>query len=128
KLLMARVRPYYIYMADQVAGGEHFRTSVQTGIKIMEALRGWTSGLAIPAFVIDAPGGGGKIPLLPEYVVSMNEDEVILRNFRGERYVYRQPQEEVGVGSRPGDPEYLFQPNFDIKKRKRSTKPRRKSA
>ena len=68
RLLMARVRPYYIYMADQVAGAEHFRTTVQTGIKIMEALRGWTSGLANPHFVIDAPGGGGKIPLLPEYV------------------------------------------------------------
>ena len=68
ELLMARVRPYYIYMADQVAGGEHFRTTVQTGLEIMKALRGWTSGLAIPHFVIDAPGGGGKIPLLPEYV------------------------------------------------------------
>jgi lysine 2,3-aminomutase len=97
KLLMARVRPYYIYMADQVAGAEHFRTSVQTGIEIMRALRGWTSGLAVPAFVIDAPGGGGKIPILPEYVESMNEEEVVLRNFRGERYVYRQPREEAGV-------------------------------
>jgi len=97
RLLMARVRPYYIYMADQVAGAEHFRTSVQTGIKIVEALRGWTSGLANPHFVIDAPGGGGKIPLLPEYVESMNEDEVVLKNFRGDRYVYRQPREEAGV-------------------------------
>ena len=97
RLLMARVRPYYIYMADQVAGAEHFRTSVQTGIEIMRALRGWTSGLAIPYFVIDAPGGGGKIPILPEYVESMNEDEVVLKNFRGERYVYRQPREEAGV-------------------------------
>src|SRR3954465_14272369 len=92
RLLMARVRPYYIYMADQVAGAEHFRTSVQTGIEIMRALRGWTSGLAIPYFVIDAPGGGGKIPILPEYVESMNEDEVVLKNFRGDRYVYRQPR------------------------------------
>jgi lysine 2,3-aminomutase len=97
RLLMARVRPYYIYMADQVAGAEHFRTSVQTGIEIMQALRGWTSGLAIPYFVIDAPGGGGKIPILPEYVESMNEEEVVLKNFRGERYVYRQPREEAGV-------------------------------
>jgi lysine 2,3-aminomutase len=63
----------------------------------MRALRGWTSGLAIPYFVIDAPGGGGKIPILPEYVESMNEDEVVLKNFRGERYVYRQPREEAGV-------------------------------
>ena len=97
RLLMARVRPYYIYMADQVAGGEHFRTTVQTGLEIMQALRGWTSGLAIPHFVIDAPGGGGKIPLLPEYVISMNDEEVVLRNFKGERYVYRQPREEPGV-------------------------------
>src|SRR5919201_3564518 len=95
RLLMARVRPYYIYMADQVAGAEHFRTSVQTGIQIMEALRGWTSGLANPYFVIDAPGGGGKIPLLPEYVISMTEEEVVLRNFRGQQYVYRQPPQEA---------------------------------
>ena len=96
RLLMARVRPYYIYMADQVAGAEHFRTTVQTGIRIMEALRGWTSGLANPYFVIDAPGGGGKIPILPEYVMSMNDEEVVLRNFRGQEYVYRQPREEEG--------------------------------
>src|SRR5881227_2215695 len=70
ELLKARVRPYYIYMADQVAGGEHFRTTVQKGLEIIQALRGWTSGLAVPQFVIDAPGGGGKIPLLPEYVQS----------------------------------------------------------
>jgi lysine 2,3-aminomutase len=116
RLLMARVRPYYIYMADQVAGAEHFRTSVQTGIEIMRALRGWTSGLAIPAFVIDAPGGGGKIPILPEYVESMNEEEVVLKNFRGERYVYRQPREEAGV--------------INLKKpRKRAAKaPKRRSA
>src|SRR5215211_7780432 len=94
RLLMARVRPYYIYMADQVAGGEHFRTTAQTGIEIMRALRGWTSGLAVPYFVIDAPGGGGKIPLLPDYVETMGDDEVILRNFRGERFVYKQAQED----------------------------------
>jgi lysine 2,3-aminomutase len=84
-------------MADQVAGAEHFRTTVQTGIRIMEALRGWTSGLANPHFVIDAPGGGGKIPLLPEYVVSMSDDEVVLRNFKGQQYVYRQPREAAVI-------------------------------
>src|SRR5204863_63553 len=88
RLLMARVRPYYIYMADQVAGAEHFRTTVQTGIKIMEALRGWTSGLANPHFVIDAPGGGGKLPLLPAYVPSMSDEEGVLRNFRGREYAH----------------------------------------
>jgi lysine 2,3-aminomutase len=128
RLMMARVRPYYIYMCDQVAGAEHFRTSVQSGLNIMKALRGWTSGLAIPYFVIDAPGGGGKIPLLPEYVESISDDEVVLRNFRGERYVYRQPREEALVSS-GRDPEYFLQPTFELeKKRKRAARPRRKSA
>ena len=89
---MARVRPYYIYMADQVAGGEHFRTMVQTGLEIMQALRGWTSGLAIPYFVIDSPGGGGKVPLLPEYVESITDDEVVFRNYEGKQYRYKQPK------------------------------------
>jgi len=91
KLLTARVRPYYIYMCDQVAGAEHFRTTVEKGLEIIRALRGWTSGLAVPHFVIDAPGGGGKIPLLPEYVESIDDNEVVLRNYAGKRYVYRQP-------------------------------------
>ena len=92
KLLKARVRPYYIYMADQVAGGEHFRTSVQKGLEIVQALRGWTSGLAVPHFVIDAPGGGGKVPLLPEYVEQITDDAVIFRNYEGKRFVYKQPK------------------------------------
>src|SRR5918996_3971603 len=94
ELLKARVRPYYIYMADQVAGGEHFRTTVQKGLEIIQALRGWTSGLAVPHFVIDAPGGGGKVPLLPEYVEEITDDAVVMRNYAGERYVYKQPQEK----------------------------------
>jgi len=98
KLLAARVRPYYIYMCDQVAGAEHFRTTVEKGLEIIKALRGWTSGLAVPHFVIDAPGGGGKIPLLPEYVESINDDEVVLRNYAGQRFTYKQPQQaEVPV-------------------------------
>jgi lysine 2,3-aminomutase len=92
ELLRCRVRPYYIYQADLVAGGEHFRTSVAKGIEIIEALRGWTSGLAVPHFVIDAPGGGGKIPLLPEYVVSMNDEEVIVRNYAGKTFRYVLPR------------------------------------
>jgi lysine 2,3-aminomutase len=95
RLLAARVRPYYIYQCDQVAGAEHFRVSVETGLEIMKTLRGWTSGLAVPYFVIDAPGGGGKIPLVPDYVESMGDDEVVLRNFRGERFVYKQAREEA---------------------------------
>ncbi|MEO8448282.1 MAG: KamA family radical SAM protein [Gemmatimonadota bacterium] len=125
KLLMARVRPYYIYMADQVAGAEHFRTTVDAGLRIMKALRGWTSGLAIPHFVIDAPGGGGKIPLIPNYVESFDGDEVVLRNFRGERYVYKQPDSERAPLRRT-DPEYLFMPSMDAPVPKRKT--RRKTA
>ena len=92
-LLRARVRPYYLYMADQVAGGEHFRTTVQKGLEIVQALRGWTSGLAVPHFVIDAPGGGGKVPLLPEYVEEINDDEVVFRNYEGKRFTYKQPRQ-----------------------------------
>jgi lysine 2,3-aminomutase len=94
KLLTARVRPYYIYQCDQVAGAEHFRTTVEKGLEIIRALRGWTSGLAVPHYVIDAPGGGGKIPLLPEYVEAMDDDQVVLRNYAGKTYVYRQPLQD----------------------------------
>jgi lysine 2,3-aminomutase len=101
RLLKARVRPYYIYQADVVAGGEHFRTSVRKGLEIVQALRGWTSGLAVPHFVIDAPGGGGKIPLLPEYLQAITEDEVILRNYAGKEYRYPLPTEASSTGSVP---------------------------
>src|SRR5687768_2854365 len=97
-LLVARVRPYYIYMCDQVAGAEHFRTTVEKGLEIIRALRGWTSGLAVPHFVIDAPGGGGKIPLLPEYILHITDKEVVLRNYAGQTYSYRQPVEPILVG------------------------------
>ena len=103
KLLYARVRPYYIYMADQVAGGEHFRTTVQKGLEIIKELRGFTSGLAVPHFVIDSPGGGGKVPLLPEYVEEINDDEVVFRNYEGKRFVYKQPKIPVEVGCDAGD-------------------------
>jgi lysine 2,3-aminomutase len=93
KLLRARVRPYYIYQADVVAGGEHFRTRVEKGLEIIRALRGWTSGLAVPHYVIDAPGGGGKIPLLPEYVESITNEEIVIRNYAGEIFRYPLPQE-----------------------------------
>jgi lysine 2,3-aminomutase len=102
-LMKARVRPYYIYMADQVAGGEHFRTTVEKGLEIVKALRGWTSGLAVPHFVIDAPGGGGKVPLLPEYVEEINEDEVVFRNYEGKRFVYKQPRQPASVGCETQD-------------------------
>jgi len=94
KLLMMRVRPYYLYQADLTRGTNHFRTRVEMGIQIVQALRGYTTGFAVPQFVIDAPGGGGKIPLMPEYVVRFNEREIVLRNFEGNQYRYPQVDRE----------------------------------
>ncbi|MBI2438616.1 MAG: hypothetical protein HYV36_07385, partial [Lentisphaerae bacterium] len=91
KLLRCRVRPYYIYQADQVAGTEHLRTTVAQGLAIIENLQGWTSGLAVPHYVIDTPGGGGKVPLLPAYVESISAEQIVMRNYEGKRYVYKQP-------------------------------------
>ncbi len=91
KLVKNRVRPYYIYQCDLVHGAGHFRTPVAKGIEIMEALRGHTSGLAVPTFVIDAPGGGGKVPILPNYLLSMSESRVVVRNYEGLITTYVQP-------------------------------------
>jgi lysine 2,3-aminomutase len=96
-LLAMRVRPYYIYQADLTKGANHFRTPIDVGLEIMDKLRGHISGLAVPYFVIDAPGGGGKIPLLPEYVLARDEDKVILRNFRNEVYEYPDVREPHAV-------------------------------
>ena len=82
-LMKIRVRPYYLYLCDQVMGAEHFRTSIGEGIEIMEFLRGHTSGLSIPQFVMDAPGGGGKIPLMPNYVLGNYGDAIVYRNYEG---------------------------------------------
>ncbi len=101
KLVQARVRPYYIYQADYVFGTEHFRTRVEKGLEIIQAIRGWTSGLAVPHFVIDSPGGGGKIPLLPEYVVKMTDEEVVLRNYQGKIFRYSQTKEGNGKHHKP---------------------------
>ncbi|MDD5037851.1 MAG: KamA family radical SAM protein [Dehalococcoidales bacterium] len=90
-LLKIKVRPYYLFQCDDVQGTEHFHTPVGTGIKIMEGMRGHTSGLAIPTFVIDLPGGGGKVPLLPNYVLSQTEDELVVRNYEGHIFHYRNP-------------------------------------
>jgi len=91
KLLMMRVRPYYIYQCDLSTGIGHFRTSVETGLNIIENLRGWTSGMAVPHYVIDAPGGGGKIPLLPQYVVKRDGKKWTLRNFKKQEFEYIEP-------------------------------------
>lgn len=92
ELVKCRVRPYYLYQCDLSSGIEHFRTSVGTGLEIIEMLRGHTSGFAVPAFVVDAPGGGGKIPLQPNYLISQANDKVILRNYEGVISVYQEPE------------------------------------
>jgi lysine 2,3-aminomutase len=88
KLLMCRVKPYYIYQCDLISGSAHLRASVRTGLAIMEKLRGHTTGYAVPTYVIDAPGGGGKVPVSPEYVLSHNADRVVIRNFEGKIFEY----------------------------------------
>ncbi|MEW6141607.1 MAG: KamA family radical SAM protein [Chloroflexota bacterium] len=92
ELLRIKVRPYYLFQCDEVQGTEHLRTPVETGVKIIAGLRGYTSGLAVPTFVVDLPGGGGKVPLQPEYVVSHTDDELILRNYQGRLFRFRNPK------------------------------------
>lgn len=91
QLVMNRVRPYYIYQCDLSEGLSHFRTPVRKGIEIMESLIGHTSGFSVPTFVIDAPGGGGKIPVMPHYIMSWSTNKVILRNYEGVITSYREP-------------------------------------
>ena len=91
KLLKIRVRPYYLYQCDPIPGSSHFRTPVSKGLEIIQGLRGFTSGYAIPHYVIDAPGGGGKIPLLPEYYQGRDGDNVVLKNFEGKIFTYYDP-------------------------------------
>lgn len=95
-LLRARVKPYYLYQCDPVSGSEHFRTPVEKGLEIIKGLRGHTTGYAVPQFVVDAPGGGGKIPLLPDYVVGRDGDDLILTNFEGGTYRYPDPLGNTG--------------------------------
>ncbi|MGB9722369.1 MAG: lysine 2,3-aminomutase [Chloroflexia bacterium] len=99
KLVRNRVRPYYLYQCDLVPGTGHFRTPIAKGLEIMEALRGHTSGFAIPIYTLDAPEGGGKVPLLPNYLVSMSDTQVVVRNYEGLLSTYAQP-----AGYRRHDP------------------------
>ena len=92
-LVRIRVRPYYLYQCDLVDGAGHFRTPVSKGIEIIEGLRGHTSGFAVPTFVVDAPGGGGKVPLMPNYLLSMSDHKVVVRNFEGYVTTYEEPME-----------------------------------
>jgi lysine 2,3-aminomutase len=98
-LVRIRVRPYYLYQCDLVDGAGHFRTPVAKGIEIIEGLRGHTSGYAVPTYVVDAPGGGGKIPVQPNYLISMSDHKIVLRNFEGYITTYEEP-----VNYTPHDP------------------------
>jgi len=104
KLLLCRVKPYYVYQCDLISGSAHLRTSVRKGVEIMKALRGHTTGYAVPQYVIDAPGGGGKVPINPEYVLSRNADRVVIRNFEGKVFEYPE--------ARDGRP--MFKPSEDF--------------
>jgi lysine 2,3-aminomutase len=105
KLVRNRVRPYYLYQCDLVEGAGHFRTTVSKGIEIIEGLRGHTSGYAIPTYVVDAPGGGGKIPVMPQYLISQAPGKVVLRNFEGYITSYDEPNDYTGhTTARPERP------------------------
>jgi lysine 2,3-aminomutase len=96
-LLKIRVRPYYLYQCDPISGSSHFRTSVDTGLKLISQLRGYTTGYAVPNYVVDAPGGGGKIALLPDAVIGRDGDDLLLKNFRGEQCRYPDPDGTLGT-------------------------------
>ena len=103
ELLRIKVRPYYLFQCDEVQGTEHLRTPVETGIKIVEGMRGHTSGLAVPTFVIDLPQGGGKVPVQPNYVVLQTSEELLIRNYQGRLFQYRNPRgPKAGVGKANG--------------------------
>jgi lysine 2,3-aminomutase len=97
-LLQIRVRPYYLYQCDPIRGSSHFRTSVDEGLELIQQLRGHTTGYAVPSYVVDAPGGGGKIALLPDAVVGREGPDLLLRNFRGEICRYPDPEGSLGAG------------------------------
>jgi len=101
RLLRMRVRPYYLYQMDLITGGSHFKVDVRKGIEIIKALRGHTTGYAVPQYVIDAPGGGGKVPINPEYVEKITDDEVVFRNYEGQlfRYPLKNTPQRTAVGT-----------------------------
>lgn len=125
KLLMCRVRPYYLYQCDLIQGSAHLRASVRKGLEIIQGLRGHTTGYAVPQYVIDAPGGGGKVPVNPEYVLSRNHDRVVIRNYEGKVFEYPEaadgtpivlPREEVlpnlGFAPTPASRQSRYYPKF----------------
>lgn len=140
-LVRMRVRPYYLFQCDLVAGVEHFRTRVSRGIEIMEYLRGRLSGLAIPTFVVDAPHGGGKIPVLPNYVISTSPTHTVLRNFEGMLVAYPEPDfaaeinrasaadtKTVGVWDLVTGRESAIMPSLSCRYKRRKQSPGKKDA
>jgi len=101
KLLTMRVKPYYIFQTDYIQGSNHFRTPIETGLNIIEGLRGHTSGLAVPHFVIDVPGGGGKIAIIPNPIVELTKEHILLKNFRGDIHEYKFPVQVEFTTSTP---------------------------
>jgi lysine 2,3-aminomutase len=109
KLLMCRVKPYYLYQTDLIAGSAHLRTSVKRGLEIMEQLRGHTTGYAVPQYVIDAPGGGGKVPVNPEYVLQHNAGRVLVRNYEGKIFEYPEAADGTPLTAPPTE---IFEPQL----------------
>ena len=105
RLLRMRVRPYYLYQMDLITGGSHFKVDVRKGLEIIRALRGHTTGYAIPQYVIDAPGGGGKVPMNPDFVESITDEEIIFKNYEGKTFKYPLKQSASNIK----DPEYITQ-------------------
>jgi lysine 2,3-aminomutase len=98
KLMKMRVRPYYLYQCDPISGSGHFRTSIEKGLDIIRGLRGFTTGYAVPTYVVDAPGGGGKIPLTPDYVQGHTAADIVLTNYENKTYRYPDPIDDMGDG------------------------------
>ena len=110
KLVMNRVRPYYMYQCDLSEGMSHFRTSIGKGIEIIESLRGHTSGFCVPTYVVDAPGGGGKIPVMPNYLISWSANKVVLRNYEGVITTYKEPDNYKPPLASPADNDLNYRP------------------
>jgi len=103
KLLMCRVKPYYLYQCDLISGSAHLRASVRKGSEIMENLRGHTTGYAVPQYVIDAPNGGGKVPVNPDYILSRDDDRVIIRNYEGKVFEYPEAADGTPLVAAPAE-------------------------
>jgi lysine 2,3-aminomutase len=103
KLLICRVKPYYLYQCDLIAGSAHLRASVRQGLEIMEGLRGHTTGYAVPQYVIDAPGGGGKVPINPDYILERSDEQVVIRNFEGKMFAYPEAMDGTPLLSAPAE-------------------------